>query len=225
MAEADIGPAPAEPSPAKLEEKGTALRSREELPPSDAAAYSSEDAIVTTARRAVPPPAAPPAEMRGLAAASAMARKSVAKSGGRIAWNACTVDDPGRSLSACRQMVDPAASGAEGRAAAHLADGLAFAWRGDFGRAIQGFDRAIEITPRSSFAYLNRGLAYRRSGQLDRAIADLDRAVRFAPASARAHYVRSLLLRQRGDTKRARADEGRAVDLDPGYEDLVTPGH
>jgi tetratricopeptide (TPR) repeat protein len=136
-------------------------------------------------------------------------------------WNACTVNDPGRSLRNCRHLVDPAAKGAAGRAAARVADGLARAWEGDEDEAIAAFDQAIEIAPHSSFAYLNRGLAHRRNGDLDRALADLDRAVRQSPRSARAYYNRSLILRQRGDVRRARADEQRAIDLDPRYADLM----
>ncbi|MEA3051499.1 MAG: hypothetical protein QOG72_402 [Sphingomonadales bacterium] len=136
-------------------------------------------------------------------------------------WNACTIDDPGRSLAACRKLVGPAAKGASGRAAAHVAEGLSSGWDGDWEAAIASFDRAIEAAPRSSAAYLNRALAWRRRGDLDRALADLDRAVRYSPGGARFYYHRSLVLRQRGDLRRARADEERAVDLDPSYADLV----
>jgi hypothetical protein len=146
---------------------------------------------------------------------------SAAGAAGRGDWNACTIDDPGRSLAACRQSVDPAARGSAGRAAAQVAAGLERAWQGDLRGAIEAFDRAIEIAPRSSSAYLNRGLALQKSGDLDRALADLDRAVTHAPRSARAYYRRSLLLRQRGDTKRAAVDEKRAVALDPSYEVVI----
>lgn len=136
-------------------------------------------------------------------------------------WNACTIEDPGRSLARCRGSVDPAARGARGRNAAPLADGLSQAWNGDLQGATAAFDRAIELAPRSSSAYLNRGLAWRRLGDLDRALADLDRAVRYGPREARAYYQRSLVLRQRGDLRRARADEESAVALDHRYAPLV----
>ncbi|MDB5707855.1 MAG: hypothetical protein JWN66_4971, partial [Sphingomonas bacterium] len=136
-------------------------------------------------------------------------------------WNACTVNDPNRSLAGCRNLVDPAATGPAGRAAARLADGLSLAWRGDNDGAIAAFDQAIALQPRLAFAWLNRGLAHERLGDLDRAIADLDRAVRYAPGAARGYYNRSLLLRQRGDTRRARADQSRAVDLDLRYGAVV----
>jgi len=139
-------------------------------------------------------------------------------------WNACTIDDPKRDLRACRRAVDPSATGASGRAAAQVADGLSSAWQGDLSSAMAAFDRAIELAPRSSAAYLNRGLAWRRRGDLDRALADLDRAIAHAPNSARGYYLRSLVLRQRGEGRRARADEERAVELDPAYSAVVGAG-
>jgi hypothetical protein len=136
-------------------------------------------------------------------------------------WNACTVDDPARNLAACRASVDPAAPGARGRAAAHIADGLAQAWRGEQAGAIASFDRALALDSRSASALLNRGLAWRSRGDFTRALADLDRAVRQDPRGARGYYHRALLLRQRGDTARARADEDRAIRLDPRYAALL----
>jgi len=136
-------------------------------------------------------------------------------------WNACTIEDPGRSLERCEASVATVARGARGPAKEPLADGLSSAWNGDLEEATAAFDRAIELSPRSSSAWLNRGLAWRSRGDLDRALADLDRAVLYAPNDARAYYHRALVHRERGDLRRARADEERAVQLDPRYAPLV----
>ena len=140
---------------------------------------------------------------------------------GRGDWNACTLNDPKRSLSGCRSLIDPGAKGPKGQAAARVADGLSLGWQGDLDGAISAFDQAIELQPRSAIAWLNRGLAWQRKGELGRAIADLDQAVRYAPGAARGYYIRSLALRAHGDTRRAVADAARAVDLDPDYEAVV----
>jgi tetratricopeptide (TPR) repeat protein len=131
-------------------------------------------------------------------------------------WNACTVNDPARSLEKCRRQIDGA-----GKAGSFLSEGLSRAWDGDYARAIAAFDAAIAANPRSSFAYLNRGLVLSREGETDRAVADLDKAVRYGSASARAYFNRSLVLRGRGDTKRADQDRARAVNLDPDYSEIV----
>ena len=148
-------------------------------------------------------------------------RASRQKAAGRGDWNACTLNDPRRSLSGCKSLIDPGAKGQAGQAAARVADGLSLAWQGDLDGAIKAFDQAIVLQPRLSIAYLNRGLARQREGDFDRAIADLDQAVRYAPGAARGYYNRSLALREHGDARRASADEARAVDLDPDYDAVV----
>jgi tetratricopeptide (TPR) repeat protein len=133
-------------------------------------------------------------------------------------WNACTILDPRRDVSACRAFAPP---GSSGPAARHLADGLTLAWEGDLDPAIDAFDRAIRTAPDLSVAYLNRGLAYQSKGNLRRALADLNRAVRQDPDNARGYYHRSLIRRARGDTARADADAKRAVELDRRYEAVL----
>jgi tetratricopeptide (TPR) repeat protein len=162
-------------------------------------------------------------------AAEADAQNAIAVTGTRVRapnlaarrgdWNACTVDDPAGSLSACRKAVARAVKGAA--AQADLAEGLSRAWQGDTDAAIAALGRAIAAAPKSAFAYLNRGLAYRGSGDLDRALADLDRAVKYAPSEARTYYNRSVVLRERGAVARARRDEERAAELDPVYAGIV----
>ncbi|MEO9132640.1 MAG: tetratricopeptide repeat protein [Sphingomonas sp.] len=148
-------------------------------------------------------------------------RRSAAKPSGRGDWNACTVNDPSHRVSACGALFDPAAPGPDGRAAAHIADGLSLAWQDDLDGAIAAFDQAITISPRLSFAYLNRGLAFAHKRELKRALADLDQAIRYAPNAARTYYNRSLVWRQRGDSRRAEADEARAIALDQRYAALI----
>ena len=188
---------------------------------------SQADAVVTGARirrpnleSAVPVTSVGVAEARDDQISVTGSRISSAASR-RGDWNACTVNDPARSLSGCGGLVGSRAGGGSGRAGTGLADGLALAWRGDLNGAIRAFDQVIAATPRSSFAYLNRGQARLRSGDADGALADMNQAVRYAPRTARAYYNRSLVLRRKGDLRRARADEAKAVDLDERYAPLV----
>lgn len=208
----------ADPSPvvAPKADEAPAVSSQE---PAPAGAAGENDQIVVTGTRIARPnltSSSPVTVVGDLGESSA--RSARAAPSRRGDWNACTIDDPGRSLAACRKSADPAT------AAAQLDDGLSRAWEGDLDSAIASFDRAIELAPRSSAAYLNRALAWRRRGDLDRALADLDRAVRYSPRAARYYYHRSLVLRQRGDDRRARADEERAVALDPRYGVAVRGG-
>ena len=211
LARADAAPSPqairAEKNDVARAERGAQLADAVVAPPPLVA-------MVAPAAPAAPPAEAAAGQDMVVTAQRRAARQPVARGD----WNACTVDDPRRSLSGCRRLVDP---GSAGRAAAHLADGLSRAWQGDLDGAIAAFDQAIALAPRLSFAYLNRGLAHRHRGELDQAIADLDQAVRHAPGAARGYYHRSVLLRERGDADRARADEDRAVGIDPRYDAVV----
>lgn len=169
----------------------------------EAVADDERDAVVVTGFRA---------SARGRSVSRRAGAAEIVDSG---AWNACTVRDPARDLAACKKLVDPAARGDKGRAAAQVADGLSAAWRGDDDAAIAAFGRAIDQSPRLAFAWLNRGLARERKGDVGGALADIDKAVRLAPNVARGYYQRSLFLNRQGQTRRARDDWERAVKLDP----------
>jgi tetratricopeptide (TPR) repeat protein len=162
--------------------------------------------------------AAPQARRRGRCRHRAAGRGQASHAGG---LNACTVDDPSRDLALCRKLIDPAAPGAEGRAAAHIADRLTSAWSGDEDGALAAFDHAIAVAPELPRAYINRGLTRARRGEVQQGIADLDEAIRRAPHAARGYYNRGLLYRRAGDTARAKADEQRAVELDPRYQAAI----
>lgn len=222
--DAPAPPSPADPAAALAREAAPDGANQE--PAADFAA-SKDSAIVVTGSRVRRPnleATVPATSIGGEAITVTGSRSPNSKAARRGDWNACTIEDPGRSLERCRNSVGTVARGARGRAGAQLADGLSRAWTGDIDGAMAAFDRAVELAPRSSSAYLNRGLAWRRRGDLDRALADLDRAVRHAPRDARAYYHRSLVLRQRGDLRRARADEESAVALDQRYAPLVKGG-
>jgi len=134
----------------------------------------------------------------------------------RGAWNRCTVDDPQRSLAACRAAFGSSAPGVAGRAQALIADGVAQAWQGNDRAAADTLDRAIAVAPVAD-AYINRALLRMRRGDDAGAIADLTRAIRRDPSAARAYHYRGILLARRGKAERAQADAARAIVLDPDY--------
>ena len=45
--------------------------------------------------------------------------------------------------------------------------GLAYSNKGNFERAIQDYNKAIELAPESVYAYSNRGVAYAEEGDLN----------------------------------------------------------
>jgi hypothetical protein len=136
-------------------------------------------------------------------------------------WNACTVNDPRRTLRGCASEVNTRAKGPAGKAAVKLSDGLSAAWGGDWSNAIRAFDEAIALKPRFALAYLNRGLAYQRDGDLQRAIGDFALAIRYEPNGARNYYSRAMARRSLGDKRGADKDFARAIELDADYRDVI----
>lgn len=221
--------APAASVEATAEVADTAVAAAPPPPPPPPVPLRLPEAAPPPAVVALPAPApapAPPPEREAARSAESVALSAFRKrdaAAPRGDWNACTLDDPARSLQLCTDRIDAAAKGVRGRASAFLADGLMSGWQDDLDGAISAFSRAIETDPGLAAAYLNRGLAYQRKGDLDRARADLDRAVEQTPSEARTHYARSRLLRARGETAEAGRDEERALQLAPAYKAVITP--
>lgn len=177
------------------------------LPASPPADVPGREEIVVTGAR-VARSKSSDADSTGDIVVSAQRRPRATSASRRGDWNACTVDDPKRSVAKCRAALgrDP-----------DLAQGVTLAWQGDLSAAIPAFDRALAAAPGSAAGHLNRGLAYARLGEFDRARADLDAAVRAEPGAARGYYHRALLERRRGDDAAAAADSARAIALDDRY--------
>lgn len=149
------------------------------------------------------------------------ALRSSTKALSRGDWNACTVNDPERTLALCRSLAVKAPKALRSQAQAYFSDGLIQSWTGQFEKAVSAFDAVIEIAPNFAEGYLNRGLVNEILGNRDAAIADLNRAVRLSPRSARAFYSRSMLMRKYGNAKRADADAQQAINLDPRYKEIL----
>jgi len=97
----------------------------------------------------------------------------------------------------------------------------AYARKGDYGRAIADYDRAIELDSRIAEPFLHRAAAYHAKGETDRAVRDSDLAIERldpkivrAPGYAPAYAGRGLAHMFKQDYRRAVEDYGQAVRLD-----------
>lgn len=88
---------------------------------------------------------------------------------------------------------------------------------GEMIRAVDAFDKVIEIMPGNSKAYLLRGIAYINLDKPDRALADLDKAVEL-DKHPEAYYNRALCNFILKNTQRAISDIDRAIELNPKYD-------
>jgi Flp pilus assembly protein TadD len=87
----------------------------------------------------------------------------------------------------------------------------------DYARAIEHFNRAIEIDPTYAPAYHGRGVAYLALGEQDRAIAEFSEAIRLDPNDARTFHDRGVAYSRAGDYGRALTDFDEAIRLSPAY--------
>jgi tetratricopeptide (TPR) repeat protein len=105
--------------------------------------------------------------------------------------------------------------------------GIAYRTKGQYDRAIQDHDRAIELNPNYAGAFFNRGLAYRDKAQWDfdsylnegryedLAIRDYGDAIRLNPKNAAAFNNQGNAYVSRRQYDRAIKDYDEAIRLDP----------
>ena len=102
-------------------------------------------------------------------------------------------------------------------AAIHNNRGIAYAEKGNYDRAIEDFNMAIELNPNYAYAYNNRGLAYRGKGDFDRAIENFNTAIDLTPNYAVAYNNRGVTYGDKGDFNRAIEDYTKAIEIKPDY--------
>ncbi len=86
---------------------------------------------------------------------------------------------------------------------------------GEYEKAVQQLDRALESDPTCIQAYYDRGLAYAQWQHYEQAIADFSRAIELDPRYADAYYNRGLMRARQGDFEQALADYDQAIALNP----------
>jgi tetratricopeptide (TPR) repeat protein len=104
-----------------------------------------------------------------------------------------------------------------GNAVAHFNQGVTYAEKGDWDRAIADFTGAIRLKPDYAEAYYNRGTAYAVKGDMDRAIVDFTGAIRLKPDFAEAYSNRGVAYASEGDFARARTNWEKALEINPNY--------
>ncbi len=93
--------------------------------------------------------------------------------------------------------------------------GVAYAKLGDYRRAIEDYDKAIEINPKCLEAYNNRGAAYAKLGNYRRATEDYDRAIEIDPECVLSYVYRGSAYLELANPGKALSDYDRAVGIDP----------
>ena len=79
-------------------------------------------------------------------------------------------------IDACTRLIQSERFKGPALANAFYNRAIAHGAKGEFGRAIKDYSRAIGLKPRFAEAFYNRGLAYGKNGQFERAIGDFKKA-------------------------------------------------
>jgi len=121
---------------------------------------------------------------------------------------------PEPQIDGCTAVIDlgehtPAA------AIAYNNRGDAYTAKADYDRAVQDFNRSIEINPTNAKPFNNRGVVYLKKGEYDLAIKNLDEAIRLNPDYAKAFVNRAETYQKKNEYDRAARDYDEAIRLDP----------
>jgi tetratricopeptide (TPR) repeat protein len=98
-----------------------------------------------------------------------------------------------------------------------LAEGDGLYARGEYGRALELYERALALDPGHAPAWARRGSALEMQGELDAARTALERALEIAPDDHLALSALAAVLRRKGDPAGALALAERATRASPGY--------
>ncbi len=83
----------------------------------------------------------------------------------------------------------------------------------EYDKAIQAFDRAIELDPKLALAWNNKGLAFLYLGENDKAIQAFDKVIELDPKLALAWSTKGLALAALGRPAEAEEASAKAREL------------
>ncbi len=86
-------------------------------------------------------------------------------------------------------------------------------------RALDNYNRAIELDGRTPAFYYARGVYYEYTGRPDKALEDFKRALRLDPRFAPAHFDAALVLRNTGRVEQALEHLSSCIEADPDFPD------
>lgn len=103
-----------------------------------------------------------------------------------------------------------------------IMDGIASLNTGKPEKALESFERAVELDPKGATGYLGRANALNTLGRWERSIADYNRAIDLDPDLANAYVNRGIAYAQLGEAKKAIADYEKALELKPKIDNSPT---
>lgn len=93
--------------------------------------------------------------------------------------------------------------------------GEAFSYSGEYNKASEAYDKAIDIDPNNAFAWNSKGFALNKLGENRRALEAYDKAIDIDPNFEYAWYNKGVSLIELGEYNRAIEAYERAIALEP----------
>ena len=118
-------------------------------------------------------------------------------------WAQCRDHDPERLIRGCSAIIHSGKETPENLARAFFDRGRAWADQGKYDRAVEDFNRALELDPNYPDAFNGRALAYAGEQQYDHALQDFNQAIKLDPNYAIAINNRGLAAQNLGRTDEA----------------------
>jgi len=114
-------------------------------------------------------------------------------------------------------MWEDVADKAPGKARAYKGIGFEYEKKHDYEKALQAYQRAIELHPAYDEVYYNMANIYIEQKKYDLALAMFDRAIEIKGNYAMAYHNRALLYAMIGENDKAIRDLDKAIELQPDY--------
>jgi tetratricopeptide (TPR) repeat protein len=129
--------------------------------------------------------------------------------------NKCRSVDPDVRITGCTALIQANQDTTGNLYVIYNNRGSAYDDKGDYDRAIQDFNEAIDLDPNHETAYYGRGNAYKRKGDYDHAIQDFNEAIHLNPNFERAYCDRGNAYIDKDNYDRAIQDFNQAIRLNP----------
>ena len=148
-----------------------------------------------------------------LAAALALAPHGVRAQGAFDCHNEQAHGDHDRRIAGCSELIEGGGLGNEDMSTALATRALSYSLKGQYGRAIDDYDRAIGLQPNFPVALNNRAWAYFRWGRAAEGSRDIERSLALDPTSAHSFDTRAHIRQVTGQPEGALADYWAAMRL------------
>lgn len=97
--------------------------------------------------------------------------------------------------------------------------GIDYSKEGEYAKAIENFNKSIDLDKNNGGYVCNRGLAYFKKGDLDKAIKDFDKTIEMDPKYLAAYMNRGSIYFKKGNYNASIKDLNKVIELDPTLAD------